>query len=332
MQRREFVTLLGSAAAAWPLAASTQERAGPVIGILGSTTAAGQAQRMAIFMQALKEAGFLEGQNVAIEQQWASDQYDRLPDMAADLVRRRVSLIVTMGNNLAARAAKAATTTIPIVFAMGADPLQTGLVTNLPKPGGNVTGVTVFSGDSVQKRMQLLHDLLPGSKVFGFLANPDNLGSNTSDGRTALEQAQDAVRSWGGTLEVAQVRSVSEFDAAFKRLGEKRIDALGSTSDAMFNSGRERLIALAAQYSMPMVHISTEDTRAGGLMSYSASQTDAHRQAGFYAGRILKGEKPADLPVLLPTRFEFAINLKTAKTLGLTVPPGLLAIVDVVIE
>jgi putative ABC transport system substrate-binding protein len=252
--------------------------------------------------------------------------------MAADLVRRRVSLIVTMGNNLAARAAKAATTMIPIVFAMGADPLQTGLVTSLNRPGGNVTGVTVFSGDSVQKRMQLLHDLLPDSKVFGFLANPDNLGSNTSDGRTALEQAQDAVRIWGGTLQVALVRSVSGFDAAFKSLGEKRIDALGSTSDAMFNSGRGRLIALAAQYSMPTVHISTEDTRAGGLMSYSASQTDAHRQAGFYAARILKGEKPADLPVLLPTRFEFAINLKTAKTLGLTIPPGLLAIADVVIE
>jgi ABC-type uncharacterized transport system substrate-binding protein len=252
--------------------------------------------------------------------------------MAADLVRRRVSLIATFGNNLPARAAKNATTIIPIVFAMGADPVQLGLVASLNRPAGNITGVTVLASDQMQKRLQLLHDAVPAAKRFGLIINPDNLPRASSAGRTTLELAEDAVRTWDGTLQVAHTRAEEDFEAAFASLAEKRIEALATAGDALFTSGRERLVTLGMRYAMPMILQSPESTRAGGLMSYDASQSDAHRQAGRYAGRILKGEKPADLPVLLPTKFEFVINLKTAKALGLTIPSGVLAIVDEVIE
>jgi putative ABC transport system substrate-binding protein len=332
MDRREFITLLGGAAAAWPRAARAQQRqTTPVVGILGSGTAAAWDTPTAAFIQAMKESGFVERQNVAIESRWANDQYDRLPDMAVDLVRAGVSLIVAIGNSLPARAAKSATTTIPIVFTMGADPVQLGLVASLNRPGGNITGATDQSVDSNQKRLQLLHDLLPNAKTFGHLVNPDNLAPSSA-GRTVIELAQDTVRVWGVAVEVAYARTVADFHAVFASLAEKRIDGLVVGSEALFTSGRDRLIALAAQYAMPAIYHYTETVRAGGLMSYSASITDSHRQAGRYAGRILKGEKPADLPVLLPTKFEFIVNLKTAKTLGLTIPPGLLAIVDEVIE
>jgi ABC-type uncharacterized transport system substrate-binding protein len=331
MQRRDFITLLGGGAAAWPLAARAQQPAMPVIGILGSGKAEGWAIRTAAFMQGLKEAGFVEGQNVAIEARWADDQYDRLPSMAAELVRARVALIAALGNSVPARAAKSATTTIPIVFAMGADPVQLGLVASLNRPGGNITGDTVLSVDMSPKRLQLLHDLVPSAKVFGHLVNPDNLAPS-SDGRTVIELAEDTARMWGVTVQVAHVRTAGDFDAAFATLAEKRIDALVVGSEALFVTHHDRVVALAAQYAMPAVFAHTEAARAGGLMSYTASTTESFRQAGRYTGRILKGEKPADLPVLLPTKFEFVINLKTAKTLGLTIPPGVLAIVDEVIE
>jgi putative ABC transport system substrate-binding protein len=329
--RRGFGAALGAAAAAWPLAAGAQQRAVPVIGILGNSTVESDVARLPAFMQALKESGFVEGENVAVESRWANDDYDRLPEMAADLVRARVALIVAIGNSLPARAAKSATATIPIVFTMGADPVQLGLVASLNRPGGNITGVTGLSVDANQKRLQLLHDVLPSAKVFGHLVNPDNLAPSSA-GRTVIELAQDTARIWGVTVQVAQARTVGDFDAAFASLAEKRIDALVIGSEALFVSGRDRLIALAAQYAMPAVYAATESARAGGLMSYSDSFTDRYRQAGLYAGRILKGEKPADLPVLQPTKFEFVINLKTAKALGLTIPPGVLAIVDEVIE
>jgi len=336
IRRRDVITLLGGAAAMssslWPLAARAQQRTLPVIGILGSSTAESLATRLPVFKQALKETGFVESQNVTIEHRWANDEYDRLPDMAADLVRRRVSLIAAIGNNLPARAAKSATTTIPIVFHMGADPVQLGLVASLNKPGGNITGVTALTSDATQKRLQLLHDLVPNAKVFGLLLNPENLGPTSSADRTQIELVENAVRIWGGTLHVAHARAVGDFDAAFAGLAEKRVDALVTAADGLFTSGLERQVALAAQHAIPMVHFSRESAIAGGLMSYNASFTDSYRQAGLYAGRILKGEKPADLPVLLPTRFELVINLKTAKTLGLTIQPGLLAIVDEVIE
>jgi putative ABC transport system substrate-binding protein len=303
----------------------------PVIGILGNATADIYATRLPAFMQGLKETGFVEGQNVVIESRWANDEYDRLPGMAADLVRRRVSLIAALGNNLPARAAMRATTTIPIVFYMGADPVQAGVVASLNRPGGNVTGVTTLAGDSIQKRLQLLHDLVPNARVFGLLLNPDSLGPTTFAGRTQMELVENAVRIWGGTIQVAHARTVGDFDAAFANFVEKRIDALVTGSDALF-SGRERLVVLAAQHAIPTVFTTRESAIVGGLMSYSASLTDAHRQAGLYAGRILKGEKPTDLPVLLPTKFEFIINLKTAKALNLTIPPSVLAIVDEVIE
>jgi putative ABC transport system substrate-binding protein len=282
-------------------------------------------------MAGLREAGFIEGQNVRIEQRWANNQYDQLPAIAAELVRARVALIVAIGNSLPARAAASATTTIPIVFAMGADPVQLGFVTSLNSPGGNITGGTDQSVDSNQKRLQALHDLLPSAKVFGYLVNPDNLAPSSA-GRTAIELAQDTARIWGVVVEVAQVRTVADFDAAFASLAEKRIDGLVVGSEALFTSSHDRLVALATQYAMPALYHSTEAARGGGLMSYSAGSTENHRQAGRYAGRILKGEKPAELPVLLPTKFEFVINLKTAKALGLTIPETLLAVADEVIQ
>jgi putative ABC transport system substrate-binding protein len=328
LQRREFIAALGGAAAC-PLAARAQQRTLPVIGILGSATA--ETAGVSAFTQGLKDTGFVEGQNIAIEAHWANNQYGRLPAMAAELVRARVALIYATGNYLPTRAAKNATSTIPIVFAMGADPVQLRIVDGLSRPGGNITGVTNLASDQLQKRLQLLHDAVPTAKVFGLIINPDNFGRTSSGGRTPVELAQEAVTSWGGTVEVAQARTVGEFDAAFASLAERRINALATQSDALFSSSHERLVVLAARYAIPMIFGPAASTKAGGLMSYNVGE-DISRQAGRYAGRILKGEKPADLPVLLPTKFEFVINLKTAKALGLTIPPGIRAIATEVIE
>jgi putative ABC transport system substrate-binding protein len=330
LRRREFIAVLGGAAVS-PLAARSQLPVMPVIGILGSGTAETWVTRPA-FQQGLKEGGFVEDQNVALEFRWANDDYDRLPELAADLVRRRVSVVLAIGNNLPARAAKTATSTIPIVFVNGADPVQVGLVASIGRPGANITGVTVLAADLVQKRMQFLHYVVPAAKVFGFLFNADNLGPNSSNARTVLELAQDAVRSWGGSIEFATVRTVAEFETAVADLANRRIEALATAGDALFNSGREQLAALAARYSLPAVYITTAGVRAGGLMSYTGNVPDAYEQAGRYVARILHGEKPADLPVLLPTKFELAINLKTAKALGLTIPRDILLLADEVIQ
>jgi putative tryptophan/tyrosine transport system substrate-binding protein len=323
MRRRDFIAGLGTtgvAAAAWA------QQTIPVVGVLGSSRA--DAFLMAAFMQGLKEAGFTEGQSLAVEQRWASNQYDRLPEMAADLVRVQVSLIVAIGNNLPARAAKAATSTIPIVFLMGADPVALGLVASLNHPGGNITGVTTATVEILQKRLQLLHDSVPNAKRFGYLVNPDNVSSVA----TVIDPARDAVRAWGGTVEVAYARAAPDFDAAFAEFAERHVEAIVIAGDGLFASELERLSHVAAQYAVPVIYSFAGSERNGGLMSYSANFRDAIRQVNLYAGRILKGEKPADLPVVQPTRFTFAINLKTAKALGLTIPRGVLALADEVIE
>ena len=325
MRRRDFVGFVGGAAA-WPLGAGAQQRLLPVIGVLGSATAEGHATRLADFRDGLKEAGFVDGHNVSITHSWANDAYERLPALAVELVRARVAMIVAIGNRQPAIAAKAATATIPIVFAMGADPVQYNLVASLNRPGGNITGVSVIAGGSITKRLQLLHDLLPNAKTFGMLRNPDNNPENT------VKAAQAAAAAWGVTIHIVDTRTVRDFDAAFARLLELRIEGLTTFADTVFVTGLNQLIAMTAQYAIPMINDTPTFPRSGGLMSYGASAADAYRHAGRYAGRILKGEKPADLPVLLPTKFEFIINLRTAKALGLTIPPGVLAIVDEVIE
>ena len=336
MHRRSFLTLLGGASAAssvsWPLAARAQQpRALPVIGILGSATAAGAPEWTTAFVQGLREVGFVEGQNVTFEYRWANVQYDRLPELAADLVRQRVSLIAALGNYLSPQAAKGATTSIPIVFAIGADPVQRGLVASLNRPGGNVTGTTSLSPQVVSKRLQLLHDLIPGARVFGYLRNPSQV-QGSLDLDQGARAVQDAVRSWGGRVEILDVQTVTELDAAFAILAARQVEALTMGPDGFLLAERERLLALAAQYRIPAIYYATEFTKAGGLMSYTGSFAATYRQAGLYAGRILKGEKPADLPVVQTTKFEFVINLQTARTLGITVPPTLLALADEVIE
>jgi putative tryptophan/tyrosine transport system substrate-binding protein len=335
MQRRQFIAGLG--ASAWPLAARAQQPPVPVIGILASATAESYAPSMSAFMRGLKEAGFVEYQNVTLEQRWANDQYGLLPAMARDLVRARVSLIAAIGNNIPARAAKAATSTIPIVFAMGADPVSLGIVASLNRPGGNITGVTTVSGELTQKRLQLLHDLIPNARRFGHLMNPRNVPASCRPGGQPdlcryIAAARDAVRTWGGTLEIAYASAAPDIDGALADLSKKGVEAIAIHPDALFISEGDRLVQLAAQYAVPTIYISVGAVRAGGLMSYGANARESFRQAGVYSGRILKGEKPADLPVMQPTKFEFVINLKTAKMLGIEVPPQLLAITDEVIE
>jgi putative tryptophan/tyrosine transport system substrate-binding protein len=330
VRRREFIAGLG--AVAWPLTARAQQGAVPVVGILGSGRATGAPEWTIAFLQGLKEVGFVEGQNVTFEYRWANVQHDRLPKLAADLVHQRVSLIAALGNYLSPQAAKGATASIPIVFAIGTDPVEVGLVASLNRPGGNVTGATSLSPQVFLKRMQLLHDLIPGARVFGYLQNPVYDRVVLDQIQTGLAAAQDAVRSWGSRVEILNVWTAADLDAAFATLAARQVEALTTGPDAFFLAERERLVALAAKYRIATIHFATELTRAGGLMSYTGSFVATYRQAGLYAGRILKGEKPADLPVVQATKFEFVINLRTAKSLGIEVAPGLLAIADEVIE
>jgi putative ABC transport system substrate-binding protein len=324
--RRELLALLGSAAA-WPLAARAQQPALPVVGFLRITTAASAVHLLTAFRQGLGELGFVEGQNVAIEYRWADNQPDRLPALAADLVRRRVAVIAATDSH-ATRASRNATSTIPIVFVFGNDPVRSGVVTSLNRPEGNVTGVSFINTDLGAKRLGLLHELVPDAAVIGVLVDATNPEGEAVTMKDALEGA----RAIGRPSVVEKVAGESDFDIAFARFIQQRVGALLVTGGPFFNAHRRRITALALRHALPATYAVREYVEAGGLMSYGTSQTDAYRRAGVYVGRILKGATPAELPVLLPTKFELTINLATAKALGLEVPPTLLARADEVIE
>jgi putative ABC transport system substrate-binding protein len=319
------MTLLGGAVA-WPLAARAQQPSMPVIGFLNQGSAGPSAYLAAAFRRALSEVGYVDGQNVAIEYRWAESQYNQLPELAADLVNRKVAVLAAAFLP-AALAAKAGTATIPICFITGADPVQQGLVASLNRPGGNVTGVDFFSAVVGAKRLGLLYDLLPAANTFAVLVNPTN-----SNAEAISRDLMAAARALGKQLLVLPASTQHEIDRQFAVFVQQRADALIVSPDAFFDSQRDHIVALVARHAMPATYERRESAIAGGLMSYGASVADAYHQAGIYCGRLLKGEKPADLPVMQPTRLEFVINLKTAKTLGLTFPPGLLAIADEVIE
>jgi len=325
MRRREFITLLGGAAATWPLAALAQQPAMPVIGFLRSTSLADSTHLVTAFRDGLKQTGFVEGQNVAIEYRYAEGRDDRLPALVADLIDRRVAVIV--GNNLAARAAKAATSTVPIVFAYGGDPVIDGFVASLNRPGGNVTGVVFIQGVLGAKRLELLRQIVPKATTIAVLVN-----SNSAETEAERRDVQAAAQVLGQQLIILEVSSDRDIETTFATFVQRGAGALLVGTGAFMYSHRELIVALAARHALPASYGLREFTDAGGLMSYAASITDAYRQAGIYAGRVLKGEKPADLPIMRSTRFEFVINLKTAKTLGLEIPPTLLALTDDVIE
>jgi len=324
MKRREFITVLGSTAA-WPLAARAQQ-AMPVIGLLSSASSKDYGPMMAAFRKSLGEAGYIEGRNVTIEYRWADDQYERLPALAADLVNRQVSVIVA-ATTPAAIAAKPATKTIPIVFAIGGDPVRTGLVDSLNRPGSNLTGAAHLNVDTAPKRLELLHELLPAAKVIGLLLNPTNPLAESVG--TAV---QAAAVSLGVELQVVHARTDEDLDRMFASLPGVRVGGLVIGTDPFFTSRAEKLGAMSLRLAMPIIYQYREFTAAGGMMSYGGSITDSYRHAGLYVGRILKGERPADLPVQLSTKVELIFNLKSAKQLGLTVPLTLLGRADEVIE
>jgi putative tryptophan/tyrosine transport system substrate-binding protein len=326
MKRREFIAGLGSAAA-WPLAARAQQPAMPVIGLLVITSPSASAPLVAAFRQGLSEAGYVEGRNVAIDFRSAEGQFDLLPALAADLVRRQVALIFTNGGPVAIRAITVQTATIPIVFAMGEDPVNEGLVASFNRPGGNVTGFVSLANQLNSKRLSLLHDTVPKSKVFAFLVN-----SNHPNAETEIKEAQAAVAAMGLELLVLTASTERAVETAFATMVQQRVGGLSVSRDPSFIDRREQLSELAARDGIPAIYDRRDFPAAGGLMSYGTSDTDAWRQSGIYTGRILKGEKPADLPVQQSAKFEFVINLKTAKALGLEIPPGVLAIADEVIE
>jgi putative tryptophan/tyrosine transport system substrate-binding protein len=326
MRRREFIMVSGGAMA-WPLVARAQQPAMPVAGFLGTTTPDDFASRVAAFREGLKEVGYVEGQNVVIEYRWSEGNYDRLATLATDLVRRQVAVIAAVGGEPSPLAAKAATATIPIAFSIAGDPVRLGLVTNLNRPDGNITGVNFLSSELGAKRLGLLHELLPKASAIGMLVNP-----TFADAETYVRDTKEAALPLGLQIHAVRASTADDFDTAFAALAQQKTDALLLANNAFFLSERRKLIALAARYAIPAIYFWREFAVDGGLMSYSPSLTQAYRQVGIYTGKILNGTKPADLPVVQPTKFEFVINLKTAKALGLTFPPGLLAIADEVIE
>ena len=322
IRRREFITLLGGAAAC-PLTARAQQ---PAIGFLSAVSPGPFAQRVAAFHRGLSESGYVEGRNLVIENRWAEEQYDRLPTLAADLVRRHVLLIVTY-TDAAALAAKAATTTIPIVFINGGDPVRAGIVPSLNRPGGNVTGASFFGVDVASKQLSLLHEIVPNAAVIGFLVD-----QNIPDAVAQVPSVEEAARSLGLQLVVLQARTATDIDTAFATFARERVGALVVGTGALLTNRRQQIVALAARQAIPAVYPFREFTADGGLISYGNDVLDTFRQGGVYAGRILKGDKPADLPVLLATKFELVVNMKTAKSLGITVSNQLQILADEVIE
>ena len=327
MRRRELLALLGGVAAAWPMSARPQQPM-PIVGFLGVFSPAEATPLVTAFRQGLDEAGYAEDRNAVIEYRWAEKQYDRLPALAADLAARHVAVIAATGGGVAARAAKAATATIPIVFVAGdLDPVASGLVKSLNRPGGNITGITPATSFLGPKRLELLHDMIPNATAIGMLLNP-----NFADAETQLREAEDTARTLGMRLITLKAGSEVELDTAFASFSQQQTSALLVANDAIFLSRRDQLAALAARYAIPAIYSYREYVVAGGLISYAPSLADAYRRAGIYAGKILAGTPPQDLPVEQPTRFELVINLKTAAALGLTVPPSILARADEVIE
>jgi ABC-type uncharacterized transport system substrate-binding protein len=327
MKRREFITLLGGAAA-WPMTARAQQPAMPVIGFLYPTSPDTNADRLRGFRQGLKETGYVEGENVAIEYRWAENQMDRLPPLAAELVRRQVAVIAATGGLDSALAAKTATTTIPIVFSVTEDPVRLGLVASLARPGGNMTGVNLVVGELTAKRLALLRELVPGAVRVAVLVNP----ANTVNAETTLRDVEPAARAMGLQIKVLKASTSREIEAAFATFVRERPDALLVGGDPFFRARRVQLANLASHHSIPATYALRDYAEAGGLMSYGSNLTDSYRQIGVYTGRILKGAKPADLPVVQASKFELVINAPTARMLGLTVPPSLLATADEVLE
>jgi ABC-type uncharacterized transport system substrate-binding protein len=327
VKRREFITLLGGTATAWPFAARAQQPAMPVVGFLSSRSADDSARVVAAFREGLAEIGYIDGRDATIEFRWAQGQFDRLPALAAELVHRPVAVLAAVGGFQTPRAAQEATNAIPIVFGIGEDPVKEGLVPNLNRPGSNVTGATFFTALLGAKRLGLLHDLVPKAELVGLLVN-----QNTSQGQGQIRDVQQAARDLGLGLVVLNGGSDEDLEAASASLTQQRVTALMVGADPFFDTRRDRLIALVAQHRLPSIYQFRDYALAGGLMSYGASITDLYRQVGVYVGRILKGEKPADLPVMLPTKFEFVINLKTARALGIDIPANLLTLADEVIE
>ncbi len=326
MRRREFITILGSAAASWPMVARAQQMM-PVVGYLNAGAPETNPTYLPAFRQGLAETGYVEGQNVKIELHWADNHFDRLPTLAADLVQRHVTVIAANGGPPAAFAAKAATTTIPIVFLSGVDPVGAGLVASLSRPGGNLTGMSLFYAALGEKRLQILRDLMPKSDVIAFLVNP-----KFAEGQVQLKDVPAAAGRIGQQLNVLKAASLDEVEVAFAALGRNMPDGLLVASDPFFSSVREPIIRFAADHTLPAMYYDRAFVDLGGLMSYGTDVKEMYRQAGIYTARILKGEKPADLPVIQPSKFEFAINLKTAKAQGIEVPAHVQQIADVIVE